>query len=125
MLRSILVLDKVGMPPSLVCALESELHCRVEVTRQGSYARSFLESSDVSLAVVNPYLEQGGLIESNIGFVRILRERDIPVIIHSRVKIETIAQRTGLSLGVDYQAYLRKPTQISELIKCASGLING
>jgi len=125
MLKSILVLDKVGMSPSLVCALESGLNCRVEVTRQGSYARSFLELSDVSLAVVNPYLEQGGLIESNIGFVKILRERDIPVIIHSRVKLETIAQRTGLSLRVDYQAYLRKPTQVSEFIKCASGLING
>ena len=62
MLKKILVLDKSGLPPSFSKRLESEFDCLVEVTRDGIYARQFLESygEDIRLSVVNPYFEQGG-----------------------------------------------------------------
>lgn len=70
------------MSPTFTKRLESELDCTIEVTKDGSYARSFLGSNEVSLAVVNPYVEQGGIVESNVDFIKTnLRERQIPIVI--------------------------------------------
>jgi len=128
MLKKILVLDKGGMAPLFVRRLESKLNCSIEVTKEGSYARSFLESNKVSLAIINPYVEQGGIIESYVYFVKnYLKEKNIPVLIFSRAGIERLAERKAFDLDLvliqDYQEYLKKPASLDKFVECIRGLI--
>jgi CheY-like chemotaxis protein len=124
MAKKILVLDKRGMALSLVDGLESELGCSVDIIRDGSLVRNYLETNEISLAIVNPYVEQGSIINAYVNFIKQdFREKSIPVFIFSRVSYEKLEEKAGLKLGEDYKAYLRKPAQLDEFIGYVKGLM--
>ena len=123
MLKKVLVLDKGGMAPSLAKGLESELKCSVEVIRDGSFARAYLDANEICLAIVNPYFEQGGVIYAYVDFIKNdLSKKVIPILVFSRVSLEKIAEKAKLRFGKDYQAYLRKPAQLDEFIESINAI---
>lgn len=128
MTKKILVLDKGGMDPFLVKGLESEFDYGVEVIKEGSYVKKFLESNLVSLAIVDPYQAYGEIIENYVSFVKNdLKSRKIPVLIFSRTGIERLAGGVAFDLDLvlnkDYGAYLRKPAKLDKLVESVRELI--
>jgi CheY-like chemotaxis protein len=127
MLKKILVLDKAGMAPSLVKGLECRLELSVNVMNDGSLVRNYLKNNAICLAIVNPYLEYGEIIEAYVNFIKNLKEKDIPVLIFSRAGVKKLAERGAFGLDLvlnkDYQAYLRKPVELDKFIECVRGLI--
>jgi hypothetical protein len=123
MTRYILVLDNKGLSPNFQEGLMKGLECRIEVFRSVDQARYSLNNTDVSAAIVNPYAEQGGVAGGFVNFVKIdLKQKNVPVLIFSRIRQERIAQN-GLILGENYQAYLRKPSTMDKIVEEVGKLI--
>jgi len=124
MTLNILILDRVGVYPSFISELESQLGCGVGAFKELRLARDYLGTHSVNLAVVNPYEDQVGLIEAYVNFVKTdLKQKETPVLIFSRTAVPKITKMTGLILGVDYAAYLKKPASAEDFVKCVRELL--
>lgn len=126
MIKRVIALDNSGFPRNQISALEKELGYEVCNSRELSHAREALESGEVSLAIINPYSDFGGLNESYVMFIKQdLKQRNIPVILFSRAGLLRINGYAKLKQDEDYKVYVKKPCDPEVLIEAVKGLVNG
>ncbi|MDP2925881.1 MAG: hypothetical protein Q8N99_05915 [Nanoarchaeota archaeon] len=115
---------------------------RLDITPYTEIADDFLSQNQYDLVIVEPYpvnltvlntryprgkTRKTALVESRnsrIKFTRHAKKLNIPVLVVSAMNREKLKQQYDLSEYKDYQGYLRKPLEFSDLMKIIKTLTN-
>ncbi len=124
MVKRILALDSCGFSNVLRSSIENEIGYEVCAFKLVDLARNFLHAGEVCLAIVNPYRDFCGQNPSYVNFIRKdLLAINVPVLVFSRTSQKRIEGDTGLRLGEDYTAYLKKPASVDTFVESVRGLL--
>ncbi|MBS3079709.1 hypothetical protein J4218_06315 [Candidatus Pacearchaeota archaeon] len=124
MVKRIIALDSCGFSETLRSGLEEEIGYEVHAFRDFGLAKDSLAAGGVCFAIVNPYGDFAGQNSPYVDFIREeLFQNHIPVLVFSRTSQKRIEKDTGLKLGENYAAYLKKPSPVNDFVECVRGLL--